>query len=70
MKNSRKLVCILLGLIALFCLGAILGSCIPNILIYASIAAGSVAVLLIGIWFFFGHQKEEFEDDSEDNSEE
>ena len=70
MKNSRKLVSIILGLIALFCLGAVLGSVIPNVPIYACIAAGSVAVLVIGIWFFFGHKKEEFETEPEDDSEE
>lgn len=61
MKFSRKLVSIILGLTALFCLGAILGSYIPNILIYAIIAACSVALVLFGLWFF--HGQEEYEDE-------
>ena len=62
MRISRKVACILLGLIALFCAGAVLGSYIPNIPVYAIVAGCSVAVLIIGLWFYNGHIKEEFED--------
>ena len=63
MRGSRKFISILLGLTALFCIGAVLGSYMPNIPIYATIAAVCVALVLFGLWFYYGHQKEYIEDE-------
>ena len=67
MRGSRKFVSILLGLTALFCIGAVVGSYWTNIPVYAAIAAVCVALVLFGLWFYYGHEKV---DDTEDSSEE
>lgn len=64
MKISRKFASIMLGLTALFCLGAVVGSHLPNIPVYATIAAVCVALVIFGLWFYYGHQKEYEEDNS------
>ena len=64
MKFTRKAVSILLGLIALFFVGAVMGSYIPNISVYAAVAAGAVAVLIVGLWFYYGHEKEDVEEEN------
>lgn len=66
MRGSRKFVSILLGLAALFCIGGVIGSYFPNIPIYATIAAVCVALVLFGLWFFYGHEKEYVEDEESD----
>ncbi len=63
MKFTRKLASILLGLAALFCIGAVVGSHLPNIPVYAAIAAVCVALVIFGLWFYYGHQKEYVEED-------
>ena len=62
MKFTRKLASILLGLAALFCIGAVVGSHLPNISIYATIAAVCVALVIFGLWYFYGHEKYEEDD--------
>ena len=64
MKFTRKLVSIILALVALFFLGAVMGSYVPNVTVYAAVAAGAVAVLVIGLWFYYGHQKEYVEEEN------
>ena len=64
MKLTRKVVSILLGLAALFCIGAVVGSHLPNIPAYATIAAVCVALVIFGLWFFYGHEKEYEEEDN------
>ena len=63
MKFTRKLVSIILALVALFFLGAVMGSYVPNVTVYAAVAAGAVAVLVIGLWFYYGQQKEYVEEE-------
>lgn len=63
MRVSRKFVSILLGLAALFCIGSVLGSYLPNIPVYATIAAVCVALVIFGLWFYYGHEKEDVEED-------
>ena len=62
MKITRKLASIVLALVALFFIGAILGSAVPNVPVYTVVAGISVAALAIGMWYYYGHKKEMLED--------
>lgn len=65
MKFSRKFVSVMLGLTSIFCSGAMLGSYIPNIPMYAIIVACCVTLVLFGLWFYYGHKKE-YDDENEE----
>ena len=69
MKNSRLFAIITFMMVALFAAGAILGSIVPQTIIYVAVTAGAIAMALYGLWFYYGHKKEEEEDEPEDDSE-
>lgn len=55
MLNSRRYVVIGLSLIALFFIGAVLGSLKPNFMIYLAIAAVAIAAVLLIVYGCTGH---------------
>ena len=55
MKYSRKIVISLLLLAALFCAGAVLGSHLPNVTIYISIAVSAIVATIFIVFGYTGH---------------
>ena len=64
MKVSRRFVLIVCLAILLIFSGAILGSLIPKVAIYAIVAAVSLGVIVIGLWFYSGRKEDENEDEN------
>ena len=61
MLKSRKFVIIGLLVVAIFFIGGILGSLIPNATMYLMIAAVAVAAVLLIVFGYTGYEKEKTE---------